>query len=78
MLDGQPAVIEPEGERGEGNQNNLHAENGEHDDCEDEAIENACEDVELSQRMRTYSWSLRALRKLKICIITNTLKTMVK
>jgi hypothetical protein len=71
-------AIESEGEASEGDKEYLYDDDSNNYDEEDGVFGDACEDIELNSGKGTSSWSLRALMKLKICIMTNALNTKVK
>jgi hypothetical protein len=77
VLDGEPVVIDAKGIAGELDEEHLQDEHADNDADEYGVGGDAMEDIKLNDGKCTSSWSLRALMKLKTCIMTNTLKIKV-
>ena len=79
LMDGEAEVgIDTEGSSCEGDEEGLKRDDGGDNDQENRVLRDTVENVELNSKNSTYSCSLRALRKLKACIMTKVLKTKVK
>lgn len=79
MVDGKTIkLVNSECQRSKCDKNYLKSNNRKDDHQEKPVFSEALENIELNRKINTSSWSLRAFKKLKICINTNVLKIKVK